>query len=205
MQNRDPPPYLRNMPVHTCSHCGTLQAISPLRAISLNKRRRPIHTTADRSRRRHCRGISCATCNHPACLLCGLDQENLKETCVEHEYRNLAASGDCEGASRLRIARECKACPGCSAKVWKDGGCDAITCKRGPIAHHICNFISKIMHELIVSSFSAGKQVSSASRNGAGVVGQRTEVVGQSAMREDVAWHKRAVWTFMIRVCLWRN
>ncbi|KAF1822047.1 uncharacterized protein K489DRAFT_401843 [Dissoconium aciculare CBS 342.82] len=129
-QNRDPPPYPKNMPAHTCSRCGSAQETGPLRSISLNQRRRPIHTVANRSQRQRCRGISCAACDHPACLLCGLDHENLEETsCAEDDdYGNLAASGDGEGASRLRIARECKACPGCSARSWKDGGCDAMTC-----------------------------------------------------------------------------
>jgi hypothetical protein len=114
------------MPLHTCPRCKAQQVTGPLCEISRNIHVRRRYIYQDRSRR--CRGFLCALCDHLGCLLCGVNHEN-NETCDEQDYRTLLEAGDCEGASRLRIERECKRCPGCSSNVWKEGGCDAITCK----------------------------------------------------------------------------
>lgn len=68
--------------------------------------------------------MECLACAKPICRGCQQGHGS-KQTCAQH-----AAATQCEDSSAAYIRESTKPCPTCSVPLFKDGGCNHVTCSQ---------------------------------------------------------------------------
>ena len=72
--------------------------------------------------------FTCAACNHKHCVLCKRDwHESL--SCDEAATEDASRRREEERESKKLVGKVSKPCPGCGAKIEKDGGCINMHCE----------------------------------------------------------------------------